>query len=248
LQVALSAKLEFGLITKYYCTARRNSPLLQKASTFTGTQQWPAGDFQPLIFGNSALLVFRCDCRESTSPAATPSPLPSALRVCRAARKRLERRGEESRTEQIQHNRLLSTVHTYIQTNTQTPDKNPDLQTLFALRRCNSLAGPALFNVNRQRRSSQHQQDQQQDPRASHLSSQQRGWFPLPTTPFALLLGFPGSLAALHRGHSFSTRRTLRPSVREGAGGRSRSRSSFWREERNNRGRAWLRSLCLWHR
>lgn len=65
-------ELEFGLITKYYCTARRNSPLLQKASTFTGPQLWPADDFQPLIFGNSALLVFRCDCRES--PHQLPLP------------------------------------------------------------------------------------------------------------------------------------------------------------------------------
>ena len=67
-------KLEFGLITKYYyCTARRNSPLLQKASTFTGPQLWPAGGFQPLIIGNSALLlVFRCDCRES--PHQLPLP------------------------------------------------------------------------------------------------------------------------------------------------------------------------------
>ncbi len=73
--VALRCRQAGSLVglRKSYCTARRNSPLLQKASTFTGPQLWPAGGFQPLIIGNSALLlVFRCDCRES--PHQLPLP------------------------------------------------------------------------------------------------------------------------------------------------------------------------------
>ena len=165
-----------------------------------------------------------------------------------------ERRAEQhrDRADSTESVATVQYIHTYKQTNTQTHDKTPDLQTLFALRRCNCLPGPALFNVKSaaQVQPTPAGPDQQQDPRVSHLSSQQRGWFPLPTRPFALLLGFPGSLAALHCGHSFSTRRTLRPSVREGAGAGVGAGAAFGarRETRDKPGSGLLRSLCLWHR
>lgn len=55
-------------MTKYYCTARQNSPLFQKASTFTGPQLWPAALL--VVSG----LVFRCDCRNHlTSYHSQPS-------------------------------------------------------------------------------------------------------------------------------------------------------------------------------
>ncbi|PMD27387.1 hypothetical protein NA56DRAFT_697566 [Hyaloscypha hepaticicola] len=114
-------------------------------------------------------LVSGCDCRNSPQQLPLPA-LFLRLWVCRAARTRLgsrgrrgeERRGEERRGEErrgegekrrtADSTESVATVQysTYIQTNIQTHDKTPDLQTSLRASTLQLPTCPAVLNVNRQ--------------------------------------------------------------------------------------------------
>jgi hypothetical protein len=126
-----------------------------------GSRRFSATDIRESALLVVSGLVFRCDCRNSPQQLPLPA-LFLRLWVCRAARTRLgsrgrrgeERRGEGESRRTADSTESVATVHfstvQYMQTNIQTHDTTPDLQTSLRASTLQLPDCPAVLNVNGQ--------------------------------------------------------------------------------------------------